>query len=449
MKLKEYTVFLKKISKLSLPIVLQNVISFLFSFSDSFMISGLGANAVSGIFLANQVTVLLTMFLLGVESAISAISTQHWGEKDTKSIKRIGNFGLWFSLSVALLLMLFCRFYPENILSLFSKSEKIIIIGAKYLKTNSLSFPFFAVSSAMIAIQRSVENTKLGLFASAFALFTNMVLNYAFIDGNFGAKRLGYVGAAYATVAARAVEIITVLLYVFLIDKKLKIKICDFLKFDKKLTLLFLRYGLPLVLGQLIWASNTLYASAVISRLDTPGIAAAFCIANSVNTLSHSLANGMSSAVGIIIGKSIGEDEIDRVKEYAKKTELIFLFIGMLTSFILILLKNPFIRIYKATPETESIASKLITVFILLAPFTVYQSVCLSGIIKGAVNSSFIFKTETLFILLAILPASIFATRLGASPEFILLSLKIDQLLKCPFSYFKIRKYDWINRIKQ
>ena len=49
--------------------------------------------------------------------------------------------------------------------------------------------------------------------ASIIAIVTNFVLNYILIFGSFGAPRLGVVGAAIATVIARYIEAIYLIIH--------------------------------------------------------------------------------------------------------------------------------------------------------------------------------------------------------------------------------------------
>ena len=81
-----------------------------------------------------------------------------------------------------------------------------------------------AVSYIFSMGSRSVRNPRLGMVCSSISLVINIVLNYVFIFGHFGAPALGVKGAAVATVSARIVEFILLILYVYFIKEDYELK---------------------------------------------------------------------------------------------------------------------------------------------------------------------------------------------------------------------------------
>ena len=84
--------FYKSLFLLSLPIALQNLITFAVGLADNVMISPLGDAAVSGVYMANQIQTLLQLVSGGVESSILVLAAQYLGRGDTESMRRISLF---------------------------------------------------------------------------------------------------------------------------------------------------------------------------------------------------------------------------------------------------------------------------------------------------------------------------------------------------------------------
>ena len=61
---------------LSIPVALQNLITFLVSFADNLMVNELGDAAVSGVYMGSQIQVLLQMFISGIGGAVIIIGAQ-------------------------------------------------------------------------------------------------------------------------------------------------------------------------------------------------------------------------------------------------------------------------------------------------------------------------------------------------------------------------------------
>jgi putative MATE family efflux protein len=439
--------FYKKLFGLALPIALQNLISFSIGLTDTVMIGRLGDNAISGVYMGNQVQMLLQVFSAGVEGAILALSAQYWGKRDAKSVARVAAIGTSFLLAVGVLITLVCSFAPEFIVSLFTNNTQIISTGADYLGVLCLSFGFFCLTQSLVAAMRSVELTRIGFYASLVALIVNGVLDYALIFGRLGAPRLEIRGAAIATLSARAVESLIMIIYVFFRNKRLKIKIRDFFKPEKKLLCNFIKHGSPIIAGQVIWAVNILFSTAIIGFSNAEGALTALSIANTLNNLSYVITNGISGALGIMVGKAVGEKDFERVRAYSKTAQLLFIIFGVITGLGIQLAKTPFISLYKISAEAVKEASRFINVLSVTALGTCYQSVCLFGLLKSGGDMKFVFKVEACAVFLAVIPLSLVALHLELAPPMIFICLKCDQFLKCIPAAIRVNKYKWIKNI--
>ncbi len=436
--------FYKTLFVLALPIALQNLITFSVGLIDNIMIGALGDVAVSGVYMGNQIQTLLQVFSGGIEGAILVISTQYRGRRDTESIKKISSIGLRFAFIFGLLLTLVCFFAPRFVISLFTDREKIIDTGAVYLKIVSLSYVPFSLTQAEIASMRSVEAPKVGLWVSLVSLAANAFLNYILIFGKLGFPEMGVAGAAVATVTARLLELAVITVYVFFIDKKLGMKLSDLRSHDRELLRDFVKYGTPIILGQLVWAANMLSNSAIMGRQDADGVVTALSIANTLHNLAYVVMNGMSGAVGIITGKTVGEGKEKLMREYAKTTEVLFLALGLITGLGIFMLRDPFISLYNVSPAAVSEAKLLINVLSVTSIGTCYQAACLSGLVKSGGDITFVFKNDAIFVFLIVLPSALTASRLGCAPWMVFACLKCDQILKCIVAAIKINRFDWM-----
>ena len=439
--------FYRTLIALAIPVALQNLITFAVTFADNLMVGALGDSAISGVYMGSQIQTLLQLFSGGVEGAILILAAQYWGRQDTRSIKRIISIGLHFSVGFGLLLTAACFFFPSQIITIFTHDPEVIRDGADYLRLVCLSYLFFCITQAMIAAMRSVEVARIGMTVSGISLVVNISLNYILIFGKLGFPALGIQGAAIATILSRVVETCVMVIYVFRIDKKLALKVRDFLKTDKVLRGDFIRYGLPIVGGQIIWAINMMGNSMIMGRFDQYVIAAV-SIANILNTLAYVAMNGMSAAVGIITGKTVGAGKTELMKEYARTTQILFLGVGVLTGLMIFLLRIPFIHLYTGiAKETFRYANQFCLVLSVTSIGTCYQAACLFGLVKSGGDIGFVFKNDTIFVLLVVLPSAILTAHLGAPAWVVFACLKCDQILKCIVAYFKINSFNWMKNL--
>lgn len=204
----------------------------------------------------------------------------------------------------------------------------VIAEGTAYLRILSLSFVFFCATQVLVASMRCVETTHVGMIASASSLVVNIGLNYVLIFGKLGFPAMGVRGAAIATVIARVVETLIALLYVLRYDQKLCLRLPELFRGDRALRRDFIRYGVPVVLGDVVWSVN-LMANTKILGVYGASVLTAANNANNMNTLAYVAINGLASAVGIITGKTIGAGKTELMKEYARTTQVIFLALGL------------------------------------------------------------------------------------------------------------------------
>jgi len=439
--------FYRSLIALAIPVALQNLITFAVNFADNLMVGSLGDAAVSGVYMGNQLQTFLQMFSGGIEGAILILAAQYWGKQDIRSIKRIIAIGLHFSIGFSLLLTLVCLLLPTQILSIFTSDPSVIATGADYLRIVCLSYLFFCVTQALIAAMRSVEVARIGMLVSSISLFVNVGLNYVLIFGKLGLPAMGIQGAALATLISRIVETLVMVIYVGKVDQRLKLKLSDLLHSDPVLRKDFIRYGLPIVGGQVVWSVNMMANSAIMGRFSA-GVITAVSVVNTLNSLAYVTMTGMSSAVGIITSKTVGAGKTELMKEYARTVQIMFLCLGIVTGLVITLLKAPFVGLYSGiSAEAVEYAMQFCTVLSVTIVGTCYQAAGLAGLVKAGGDISFVFRNDTIFVFLVVLPSAIIAAWLGAPAWVVFACLKCDQILKCFVAVVKINRFNWMKNL--
>ncbi|MDR2650277.1 MAG: MATE family efflux transporter [Clostridiales bacterium] len=439
--------FYKNMLVLALPIMLQNLISFGINFADNLMVGRLGENAIAGVYMGGQIQIFLTLLVLGVEGAVMVLGAQYWGRRDLKSIKDIIAIGVRVSLIFGVVFCAASFFFTSSILRLFTPDEAVITEGAAYLKIVSFSFLLFSVSQVLISSMRSVEIVSIGLYISVLSLILNIVLNTIFIFGYLGAPAMGAAGAALATLISRAAETACMLFYVLIADKRLRMKFSDFFHINDTLLRDFIHYGVPVIAGQAVWSINMLTQSAIIGRISSEAVAAV-----SVSNMLFNMVNigmaGLSAAVSIITGKTVGAGEFDLMKLYAKTVQILFIGIGIISGFAIFISKAAFLSFYALEPATVILAEQFLNVLSVTVIGSSYQAACLAGLVKAGGDTGFVFKNDTIFVFLVVLPSAFIALFVLRAPAWVVfMCLKSDQILKCFVAVVKINSFNWMKNL--
>lgn len=436
--------FYKSFFKLTLMLAMQNIITFSVNLADNIMLGAYSESALSGSAIVNQIQFLLQMIVMGIGEGIIVLSSQYWGKKDTENIKKISNIGMRIAVVSGFILFLIVFIFPQNVLSLLTDKQSVIDEGVKYLAIICFTYPLFSVTNILLSTLRSVETVRIGFFVSLSTLCINVCLNSLFIYGNLGMPEMGIEGAAVATLISRTVEVLIVAVYCLFIDKKIKLKIRDFLRpMDKIFLKDYMRVGLPVMLSNGIWGIAMGVQTAILGRMGESSIAAN-SIATTVFQIMTVISYGSSGATAVLVGKTIGQSGIEGVKRYIKPLQLIYIAIGLVTGTALFLMKDVIVDFYAVSAQTRELALQFMTVLSVTSIGTSYQVAVLTGIIRGSGETTFVLYNDSIFMWLIVIPsAAICAFVLNLPPVIVFACLKSDQILKCFVAFVKVNMCRW------
>ncbi len=443
-----------------LTIALQNVLVYGVNLADNIMLGKYSEISMSGTSLVNQIQFLLQMLITGVGEGIIVIASRHWGEGDTASIKRVSSVGMRWALVFSMIMFTLAFFFSKQVLGILTDQAPLIEEASKYLKIIAFTYPVFAITNVLISTMRSVETTKIGFWISLSTIITNVSLNYILIFGKLGLPELGIRGAAIATLIARVIELMIVTAYVAFIDKKLHLRLSDYLKKTGDMAKRFVKTSVPVILSSASWGIAMALQTAILGRLANTVIPA-----NSISSTVFSIVTvfiyGSSTAASVALGKMIGEDRksvadglmkfedsAKGIKKKARALQLIFLSLGIGTSLVLFFMKDFIIQFYDISSDTMELARHFMTVLSVTVIGTSYQMPCLTGIIRAGGETDFVFYNDLIFMWGIVLPSSFIAAFvLEVSPVIVFICLKSDQILKCAVAVFKVNRFNWIKDI--
>jgi putative MATE family efflux protein len=439
--------FYKRLFILAVPIALQNIISFAVGLTDNIMVGSLGEVAISGVYLCNQIQVILQMLVSGIGAALIVLAAQYWGRNDKESVKNIIGIAIKFAAVFAIVFFVLVFFFTREFLGLFTNDIIVIDEAVKYARVICFSYLLFCISNVINASLRCIGTVKVGLYLSLLGFFLNVSLNWVFIFGKLGAPAMGVKGAAVATLVSRIVEFSCFIIYIRFKDKKLSLRFKELLNTNLVLVKDFFRYGFPVIMGDVFWGINMAVQGGIVGRLGADSIAAV-SIANTIYSIFCVGVYGISSASAIIIGNAAGEGDLNKIKVYSKKLQVVFIAGGIVTGLLLYLAKDYVLLVYNVSASTIDIASTLLTVLSVTVIGTAYQMSTLTGIVRAGGATHFVLINDLIFVWLIVIPLSMFmAFVIGAPTWIIFLCLKCDQILKCAVAVVKVNRYDWVKKL--
>ena len=446
--------FYKRLMQLSMPIVLQNLITFSLGLIDTFMVSQLGNTEMAAVTTANVPVFLLISIVFGVQSGLGILVSQYWGKQDMKSISRSIGVAAVSGVVVAAVLAAVLFLWPVQIMDLLSNNHQLSVLGAPYLKLIGISYIFNMLSSVYASAQRSAENPSFGMKLFGASTLINTGLNYLLIFGKLGFPMLGIQGAAIATLCARICEFVISVVYA-LRDKRIRIQWAAFFRPGWDMLRRFLTYASPVVLNEAGWGLGNSMLTVILGYTDNSvEMLAANAVMGNLNRLFLVFCFGLGAAAAVLVGKAIGEGQSQEEIMSLSNALLRFTIVSgaVLAVFALVLIPLLFTPIvfplFKLYGESARIATALAVTSFASIPGHAYAITSLTGIMRsgGDVFWSAVLDLAPQWIVCLPLTA-LCALVLKADIWFIALAIQTEWVAKIPPCAYRIRSRKWIHDV--
>ncbi len=439
--------FYRKTLALVIPMALQNLINVGISSIDVIMLGKVGEKVLSGASLGAQVQFIMGLLLFGVTSGAVVLMAQYWGKRDMHSIETIFGIAIKIAFAAGIIFTSAALLAPQVLMSFFTGDNEVMENGVMYLRVVCFSYIPNAVVMVYLNSIRSMEKVGIGLVTYIFSLITNVIVNAVLIFGYMGFPKLGVMGAAAGTVAARAVEFIVVLIY----DKKFNDVFTFHFKYlkikNKGLTSDFLRISAPVIANEFMWGIGLSAMTAIFGHLGSAA-AAANSVAQVCRNLATVIAFGVANAAAVLIGKVIGEGKKDLAKVYGGRFIKLAVGTGFFGSIVILCARPVILSVLVLSDD----ARKLLSIMIIIMSYYViaqsYNTTLIVGIFRGGGDTRFGFFLDFIFMWgVSIVIGFIAAFILKLPAATVAFILYCDEVIKIPASTWRYKTYKWLNDV--
>lgn len=428
-------------------LVLQQVITLSVNLADNIMLGAYSEVSLSGVAAVNQIQFIYQQIMTAVGEGIVILGTQYYGKKQFGPIRIIASVAMHFGLIVMTVLFLLASLCPHLLLRAFTTDEAIIAQGMEYLRVIRFTYLFFAMTQVLLATLRSVGTVRIALGLSVWSFVVNCVINYTLIYGHFGAPRLGVTGAAIGTLTARITEFLILLVYIARKEKLLQLSWRTYLQTDTLLRKDYFKVMLPVLTISALWGLNTALQNAILGHMRARAIAAN-SVASTQFLLVKSMAVGTASAASIFIGKTVGEGDREKLLQYSRTLQVLFVAVGLVSGLLLFLIRTPILSLYQLEPKTRQMANQFLLILCVVIVTMSYQMPTNIGIIRGGGDSRFVMRMDLISIWGIVLPLSfLMAFVVKASPAVVVCCLNADQVFKCVPAFIKANYGNWAKKL--
>ena len=440
------TTFYKKMMRVGVPVVIQNLISIGLNLVDTLMIGRVGVDELAAVGAANQFYFVFSMACFGFYSGAAVYTSQYWGLRDVKNIRKVVGIDYTVGFSLALLTTLAGFFFAPQIIGLYSDEANVVLLGAEYLKIVCFTYVFTGLSFAISYNCRAVQNLKIPTVINAIGIFTNAFLNYCLIYGKFGFPELSIRGAAIATLIARVLEFVLMATSIYVQkEHPLRATPAELFGYGRQMFLRVLKTATPVVLSETIWSISVAMIYMAYGMLGSAALAVSQ-VGNVVCELFQCIFFGIGNATAVIIGESLGRAERHLAKVQAWESVKITTLFSVVMMTILILVRRPIAMIYNFdAATTELLLGTLFVQAIMMFPkMMAYLYIC--GILRSGGDTTYCMVVDTIGNVFVQVPMAFICVLVFHWELYMVIGfLAIIDGIKGLLCHFRYRSDKWIN----
>lgn len=438
--------FYRELLTLAIPIGLQNLLVALIGATDALILGRLSQDSVAAVSLANQIVFIMNLFVGAIVGGGGALIAQYWGKDDKTMVENLFGMILKWSFVVSVIFFALAMIAPRQLMRIYTPDKKLIEIGASYLRAVSFSYLFSGITQCYYLKMKIEGNASKSVVISIVTLFADVFIDIFLVYGIAGVPKLGANGSAYSTVF---VEFVAVAWCVAESYRKGRIHFdLNALKwFSPKVTGDWLKLVMPMLGSGLAWGLSISIHSLIMGHLGSDATAAA-SITSVILELVTCVCKGISAGTGIIVGKLLGQDMLEKAKTYGRKLCHISFVVGGIHMLLLCVMGPIATRFFVLTETARS----YLVVMLIFTGFYVFAYSINTIIVCGIFPAGGDAKYDAVSVFIATwcfaLPLALLGTFVLNLPVMVVyILMSIDEIVKVPFVYPHYKKYLWLKNL--
>ncbi len=305
---------LKALVKLSIPLILTNILQTAYNLTDTFWVGRLGSVSVAAVSLAFPIVFIIVSLGSGMAIAGSILVAKRQGAKDTDAVAHISTQTFFSVLTISLILAVIGYVLTPFLVDIMHVTTEVYNEAVAYLKIIFLGLPPLFIYLTFQSLMRSIGKVKLPFYIVLSTVLLNLVLDPLFIFGwNALIPASGVKGAAIATVGTQILSAVIGLIILFKGEQGIKIRLSDYHP-DFTVINELIKLGMPVSIEQVSRALGIFMMVLLVTHFDTM-VLASYGIGSRILSFIIIPAFGLAMATSTLVGQNIGARAYDRVKK--------------------------------------------------------------------------------------------------------------------------------------
>ncbi|PJJ61124.1 MATE family efflux transporter [Hymenobacter chitinivorans] len=346
---------------LALPVVVSQLGHIAVGVCDSMMVGKIGKVPLAAVSLGISVSTVFMILGMGLTFAITPLVAAADGRRDIPALGHLLNGGVWLS-TLAGLALAGLGFGVAPLLHYLNQPAEVVALAAPWVRVIFVSFLPLMVFQGFKQYAEGLGLTFQSMVLSLIANLVNALLCYVLIFGNFGAPKLGMMGAAWATLVARILMAVFMGAYVLRAKRLAPYRAAThWLHPDGTTMRHLLSLGAPIGVQMMFEMGAFSFSAIMIGWLGATSLAA-HQIAINIASVTYMAASGIGAAVTIRVGNFRGLGDAPGARQAGFAAYLItFLFMSAM-ALLLIAGRGLIPHFYNNDPQVLAQASTLLLI---------------------------------------------------------------------------------------
>lgn len=359
----------RKFLHIGMPIFVAQLSQTGMNFADTAMTGQYNAEDMAAVAIAGSIWAPIALLGIGCLLALPPLSAQMVGRGNNEGAANLLRQGIWLSLFISCLLMLFFFFISFR-LEIFGLEEKMAELAGGYLRALLWGLPGFMFFVNQRSFYEGFSRTKPAMVIGLFGLALNVPCNYILIYGKCGLPAMGAVGCGIASSLCYWFMGLAMMIYLRrdktyaslhpLFDpfKKRELEGRIAPVFDYRLIWRALRIGFPSALALFFEVSLFALTAILLAPLGTI-VVASNQIAMNFGALLFMIPLAIGMTATIRVGYCIGARKVNLAKLSAFTGMTLAIFFSLLICVLTIIYRLPIVHIYNNEPDVVKLAANL------------------------------------------------------------------------------------------
>lgn len=367
--------------RIAFPIMLSLAGQAVVQMADNIMVGRLGAPELAAVSLAGAIIMNTMVIGMGIATSLTPLAGQAFAVNDYRKTSIFFQNSLILNSVIALGLGAFL-FALMPYISLMGQPEEVVSLGKGYYIYTSLSVIPFVIFMSFKQFMEGIGNTKVAMVITITCNVMNIILNYLFIYGKFGAPHMGVAGAGLATLISRALMPIAFFIYIYRVAPyKRFIQLFRFAHTSREKIKQLLQVGYPIA-GQMVVEFLSLsLITLMMGWLGTIALAANQIVMSMIS-LTFMISSGIAGASTILVSHEYGRRNFGKMRRYAHASLRLAVVFMAGAAVIYALFGGPIASIFTPDPAVIAVARQL---FFVVAVFEIFDGLQVTalGALRG------------------------------------------------------------------